>query len=64
MQLGNPECASCVDREKEWCQDCHLIRLVGRGWGMSKYRPRNGQYTITTNIDGHAKEGDVESNGQ
>lgn len=49
MQLGNSYCATCVDRDKEWCHGCRMVRFPG-GWGMSMYRPRNGQYTITTQV--------------
>lgn len=50
MQLGNQYCASCVDRDKEWCLGCRLVRFDGGQWGMSLYRPRNGLYTISTQV--------------
>lgn len=50
MQYGNMACESCVNRNRqEICQACRMAPgPAGYGWQWTMYRPKNGQYTITT----------------
>lgn len=50
MQWGNAACESCVNRDRqEICQACRMAPgPAGYGWQWTMYRPKNGQYTVTT----------------
>lgn len=50
MLWGNAACESCVNRDRqEICQACRMAPgPAGYGWQWTMYRPKNGQYTITT----------------
>lgn len=50
MQWGNAMCESCVNRNRQdVCQACRMAPgPAGHGWQWTMYRPKNGQYTFTT----------------
>lgn len=50
MLWGNAACESCVNRNRQdVCQACRMaLDMAGYGWVWTMYRPKNGQYAVTT----------------